>query len=217
MTRRFVVEDGVSRSPKEIAPGRDRIGAFGVKACSDVDLWVSLGMSPEKARSLAESPTYDSDVLRGIGDGAPWTRFIAARELVSRSMLRKVSRGASMSAPSTVRDFLTLKLAGETVEKFVVMFLDSQHRLLAVETMFTGTLAQTSVYPREVVKAALRHNAAAVIFAHNHPSGVCEPSRADELLTSALKNALALVDVRALDHFIVAGPNVTSFAEKGLI
>ena len=99
---------------------------------------------------------------------------------------------------------------------FVCLFLDSQHRLIASEELFRGSLAQTSVYPREVVKAALRHNAAAVIFAHNHPSGVAEPSRVDELLTQALKQALALVDIRTLDHFVVAGANVTSFAERGL-
>jgi DNA repair protein RadC len=99
----------------------------------------------------------------------------------------------------------------------VVLFLDSQHRLIACEELFRGTLAQTSVYPREVVKAALAHNAAAVILCHNHPSGIAEPSRADELLTQALKQALALVDIRTLDHFVVAGANVISFSERGLI
>jgi DNA repair protein RadC len=102
-------------------------------------------------------------------------------------------------------------------EIFVVLFLDSQHRLIAADEMFRGTLAQTSVYPREIVKAALDRNAAAVIFAHNHPSGVAEPSRADELLTQALKQALALVDIRTLDHFVVAGNRVVSFAERGLL
>jgi len=97
------------------------------------------------------------------------------------------------------------------------VFLDAQHRVLASEELFRGTLTQTSVYPREIVKAALRHNAAAVIFAHNHPSGVAEPSRADEMLTTALKQALALVDVKVLDHFIVAGGSVISFAERGLL
>jgi DNA repair protein RadC len=95
--------------------------------------------------------------------------------------------------------------------------LDSQHRLIACEELFRGTLAQTSVYPREVVKAALRHNAAAIIFAHNHPSGVAEPSRADEMLTTALKQALALIDCRTLDHLIVGGTKITSLAERGLI
>ena len=99
----------------------------------------------------------------------------------------------------------------------MALFLDSQHRLLAAEELFRGTLAQTSVYPREVVKSALAHNAAAVIFAHNHPSGVAEPSRADELLTQALRQALSLVDIRTLDHFVVAGAQVVSFAERGLL
>ncbi len=102
-------------------------------------------------------------------------------------------------------------------EVFVVLFLDSQNRLIAAEEMFRGTLAQTSVYPREVVKAALGHNAAAVIFAHNHPSGVAEPSRADEMLTTALKQALALIDCRTLDHVVVASDRTTSFAERGLL
>jgi DNA repair protein RadC len=122
-----------------------------------------------------------------------------------------------MTSPDAVRDFLRYALAPESVEVFVVLFLDSQHRLIAADEIARGTLAQTSVYPREVVKAALAHDAAAVVLAHNHPSGVAEPSRADELLTRSLRDALALVDVRTLDHFIVAGPAVTSFAERGLI
>ena len=99
----------------------------------------------------------------------------------------------------------------------MVLFLDAQNRLIACEEMFRGTLTQTSVYPREVVKAALKHNAAAVIFAHNHPSGVAEPSRADEVLTVALKQALSLVECKALDHFIVATEKTISFAERGLL
>ena len=100
---------------------------------------------------------------------------------------------------------------------FLALFLDSQNRLLAARELFRGTLAQTSVYPREVVKAALAHNAAGLVFAHNHPSGVAEPSRADELLTQSLRQALALVDIRTLDHFVVAGTRVVSFAERGLL
>jgi len=122
-----------------------------------------------------------------------------------------------LNAPAAVKDCLKIHFAGREYESFVVLHLDAQHRLLGVDDLFHGTLTQTSVYPREVVKAALRHNAAAVIFAHNHPSGVAEPSKSDEMLTQALKQALALVDVRALDHFIVAGSEVLSFAERGLI
>ena len=123
----------------------------------------------------------------------------------------------ALSSPEAVRDYLRLLLHDRGHEVFVCVFLDAQHRVIACDELFRGTLAQTSVYPREVVKAALAHNAAAVIFAHNHPSGVAEPSRADELLTQTLKQALALVDVRVLDHFVVAGTALVSFAERGLI
>ncbi|OYV39119.1 MAG: DNA repair protein [Thiomonas sp. 20-64-5] len=125
--------------------------------------------------------------------------------------------GDAMSSPQAVRDYLRLRLSGLEYEVFCIMFLYSQHRVIGFEEMFRGTLNQASVYPREVVKQALANNAAAVILAHNHPSGVAEPSRADQNLTEALKNALALVDVRVLDHFIVAGMGVLSFAEWGLI
>src|SRR5689334_11934647 len=123
----------------------------------------------------------------------------------------------TLASPEAVRSYLRLSLHERAHEVFTCVFLDSQHRVIACDELFRGTLAQTSVYPREVVKAALGHNAAAVIFAHNHPSGVAEPSRADELLTQALKQALALVDVRTLDHFVVAGHRVVSFAERGLL
>jgi DNA repair protein RadC len=116
-----------------------------------------------------------------------------------------------------VRDYLQLLLGGRHQEVFLVLFLDTQHRVIASEELFHGTLNQTSVYPREVVKRALAHNAAAVILAHNHPSGVAEPSQSDQLLTSALKQALSLVDVRVLDHFVVAVGQTLSFAEKGLL
>ena len=129
----------------------------------------------------------------------------------------RMRSGPVLSAPTAVRDYLRLSLSDRGHEVFVCIFLDAQHRVIACDELFRGTLAQTSVYPREVVKAALAHNAAAVIFAHNHPSGIAEPSRADELLTQTLKQALALVDIRALDHFVVAGAASVSFAERGLI
>jgi DNA repair protein RadC len=122
-----------------------------------------------------------------------------------------------LTSTEAVRKYLHLRLADREHEVFVALFLDSQNRLIAAEELFRGTLAQTSVYPREVVKTALKYNAAAVIFAHNHPSGVAEPSRADELLTASLRQALALMDIRTLDHLIVAGSNVISLAERGLI
>lgn len=125
--------------------------------------------------------------------------------------------GVSLSSPDAVRDYLRLLLAGETREVFAVLYLDAQNRLIEAETPFYGTINQTSVHPREVVRQALHHNAAAVVFAHNHPSGLAEPSRADMLLTCVLKEALALVDVKALDHFIVAGLGIFSFAEHGIL
>ena len=124
---------------------------------------------------------------------------------------------SALGSPREVRDYLRLLLARADREVFVVLMLDAQHRVIASEELFRGTLTQTSVYPREVVKAALARNAAAVIFAHNHPSGVAEPSHADELLTHSLKSALGLVDVQVLDHFIVAGSRILSFAERGLL
>ena len=123
----------------------------------------------------------------------------------------------ALSSPSAVRDYLRIRLHDRGHEVFVVVFLDAQHRVIATEELFRGTLTQTSVYPREVVKAALAHNAASILFAHNHPSGVTEPSRADELLTQALKHALELVDVKVLDHFVIAGSGSVSFAERGLL
>ena len=137
----------------------------------------------------------------------------AARRVLSH----RVRRGTALTSPQTVRDQLRLNLGLLEHEVFVALLLDSQHRLIEYVELFRGTLAQTSVYPREVVKIALMRNAAAMIFAHNHPSGVPEPSRADELLTQSLKQALALVDVRVLDHFIVAGAEIVSFAERGLL
>ena len=123
----------------------------------------------------------------------------------------------SLSSPHAVRDYLRMKLASAEREEFMAIWLDAQNRVMGCATISTGTLTQTSVFPREVVKESLRVNAAAVIFAHNHPSGIAEPSRADETLTQALKKALALVDVRVLDHFIVGGSAVMSFAERGLL
>ena len=122
-----------------------------------------------------------------------------------------------MSSPPVVRDFLRIKLGALEHEVFAVIHLDSQHRVIEYVEMFRGTVSQTSVYPREIVKEALVRNSAAMILVHNHPSGVVEPSRADEALTQTVKAALALVDVRVIDHLIVAGPAVLSFAERGLL
>ena len=141
----------------------------------------------------------------------------AALELAARTLTEQLTIRESLTSPGAVRDLLRLKLAGLPHEVFICIQLDAQHRVIAVEELFRGTLTQTSVYPREVVKASLRANAAAVIFAHNHPSGAAQPSQADELLTRNLKDALAMVDVKVLDHFIVAGNQALSFAERGLL
>lgn len=123
--------------------------------------------------------------------------------------------GISFISSDETRDWLRLKMAGLEREEFIVLFLDNQHQLLANETLFTGTINHTEVYPREIVKAALRYNAAAVILAHNHPSGMAEPSKADRLITNSLKSALLLVEVRILDRFVVGRPDIVSFAERG--
>ena len=145
-------------------------------------------------------------------------KLMAARELLRRALEDDFEESSeSMSSPAAVRDYLRLFLCGQEFESFVAIWLDAQHRLIAGMELFRGTLTQTSVYPREVVKKGLKLNAAAVIFAHNHPSGVAEPSQSDRMLTDALKQALSLVDVRVLDHFIVADNTVMSFAERGMI
>jgi len=147
----------------------------------------------------------------------PTMKLQAVRELATRAMAEDLKGRDCLTSPGAVRDLLRHKLAGLPHEVFVCIQLDAQHRVIAIEELFRGTLTQTSVYPREVVKAALRANAAAVIFAHNHPSGACQPSQADELLTRNLKDALAMVDVKVLDHFIIAGTSALSFAERGLL
>jgi DNA repair protein RadC len=142
----------------------------------------------------------------------------AAKELLARALSEEMQEGEVLSSPDKVRDFLRLRLAERPHEVFMVLLMDVQHRLLADVELFRGTLTQTSVYPREVVKLALSHNAAAVIFAHNHPSGVPEPSQADIHLTHALRQALSLVDVRTIDHIVLGGTALpVSFAERGLL
>jgi DNA repair protein RadC len=141
----------------------------------------------------------------------------ASRELVARGFAEVLRFRDALSSPAAVRSLLITSLSHLQYEAFVVLFLDPNHRLITTRECFRGTLNQTAVHPREVVKLALGYNASAVIFAHNHPSGALEPSQADRWLTDQLKAALALVDVRVLDHFIVAGNQTLSMAEKGLI
>lgn len=165
---------------------------------------------------LLTAPRRDLQQVTGFGP-AKCAQLHAVLELARRALREEVRRDTTLNTPAKVRDYLKLSLRNERQEVFHALFLDAQNRLIADETLFRGTLTQTSVFPREIVKEALRHNAGAVIFAHNHPSGLAEPSRADEMLTRALKDALALVDVRVLDHLIVAGNASVSFAERGLV
>ena len=147
-------------------------------------------------------------------------RVASADEVLSQAwdvLADRVKPGVTLSSPQDVKDYLRLAIGMLEHEVFCVVFLDSQHRIIELRQMFRGTVTQTSVYPREVVKESLELNAAAVILAHNHPSGAADPSRADEYLTQTLKSALALVGVRVLDHLVVVGADVCSFAERGLV
>ena len=212
---------------------RERLLAQGPRALADAELIAILlrtGIRGSSAVDLARGllsrfgsvgALLAADTRRLAGEPrlghAKLAQFQAALELARRAMHEELTRGNALSSPRAVRDFLRLTLSGREREVFLVLLLDAQHRVIGVEELFAGTLTQTSVYPREVVRLALGRNAAAVIFAHNHPSGVAEPSGADELLTRALKTALALVDVQVLDHFIVAGAHANSLAERGLL
>lgn len=169
----------------------------------------------EKANAVKneDSPVY---LVHTLPTQAPVEDAVIAHALdILKSRMR--TPGNIMNSPREIKSYLSLTLAQREHEVFVVLFLDAQHRLIESEELFRGTLTQTSVYPREVVKRALFHNAAAVVLAHNHPSGNITESSSDVMLTGALKSALSLVDVRVLDHMIVAGMNISSFAEKGLI
>ena len=212
---------------------REKLLKNGAVNLSDAELlaiFLRTGMAGKSAVDLARDLIKRFGSLTGLfaadqsafcqvpGMGpAKFTQLQAVLEMARRALAEKLQNGDVMSSPKSVRDYLRLTLAGKRHEVFVGIFLDAQNRSIAAEELFNGTLTQTSVYPREVVKRALHHNAAAMIFAHNHPSGVAEPSHADEILTQSLKQALALVDVKVLDHFIVGGGTAMSFAERGLI
>lgn len=212
---------------------RERLLAHGPQTLSDAELlaiFLRTGVPGASALDLSRQLLGRFDGLAGLiaadleqfsqtkGLGAAkYVQLQAALELARRAIDERLRRDTVLNSPDRVRQYLQLQLARREHEVFAVLYLDAQNRLLKCEELFRGTLTQTSVHPRELVKQALRHNAAAVILAHNHPSGVAEPSRADELLTRALKDALALVDIRVLDHLIVAGNTTVSFAERGLI
>jgi DNA repair protein RadC len=212
---------------------REKLLELGVEALSDAELlaiFLRVGVTGKSAVDLARDLLTQFGCLNGIfaaqlteltqvhGIGSSkYVQLQAIFEMSRRALNEQMQVKDILSSPKQVRDYLCLKLGNLTREVFLVLFLDAQNRIVTTEEMFSGTLTQTSVYPREVVKRALHHNAASVIFAHNHPSGIAQQSQADELITKQLKQALALVDVRVLDHFIVAGNNTLSFAEQGLL
>jgi DNA repair protein RadC len=210
---------------------RERLLAQGAGSLSDAELVAVLlrtGVRGKSAVDLARElierfqglggllERLGSESVKGIGD-AKRAQFAAAVELARRSLTEQMKKRSALTSPGAVRDYLRLALSGKPHEVFICIWLDAQHRVIDCAELFRGTLTQTSVYPREIVKAALSANAAAVIFAHNHPSGAAQPSQADELLTRNLKEALALVEIKVLDHFIVAGNQAISFAERGLL
>ena len=186
----------------------------GVKGKSAVELGRGLLQHFGSLSALCNAPLAAFEKVHGLGP-AKYAQLKAVMELAQRAVSEHMETGDTLSSPDSARQFLRLRLGRQRHESFLVLFLDVKNRLIACEEMFRGTLTHTSVYPREVVKAALGHNAASLMLAHNHPSGTPDPSESDLLLTQALVQALALVDVRILDHFVVAGPHVHSFAEHG--
>jgi len=212
---------------------REKLLSKGATALSDAELvgiFLRTGVAGKSAVDLAREVVAQFGSLsalcgadqktfcniHGLGV-AKYVQLQAVLEMAQRALGEKLKQGVALNSPQAVRDYLRLRLHHRPHEVFVGVFLDAQNRVVAGEDLFSGTLTQTSVYPREVVKRALHHNAAAVIFAHNHPSGVAEPSRADETLTATLKRALALVDVGVLDHFVVGADSTLSFVERGLL
>ncbi len=218
--------------PQEARP-REKLLARGPGALSDAELLALLlrsGMKGKNVLQLAEELAQRFGGLSGLLHAGPAqlvqvkglgpakrAEILAVLELARRALSEQLKARSVFDSPKAVREHLQLQLGALPHEVFAVMFLDSQHRLIALEEMFRGTLTQTSVYPREVVLRALALGAAAVVLAHNHPSGSVQPSRADEALTQTLKSALALVDVRVLDHFIVTRDQALSMAEQGRI
>jgi len=166
---------------------------------------------------LLHASADDLKRIKGLGGPAKRAELIAVLELARRALAEQLRQRPALDSPRALREYLQLHLARHRHEVFAVLFFDNLNRLLALEELFRGTLTHTSVYPREVALRALHHHAAAVVLAHNHPSGNAQPSSADEALTQTLKAALALVDVRVLDHFIVTPGNTVSMAEKGLL
>jgi DNA repair protein RadC len=218
----------------EHARPREKLIARGATALADTELLALLlrtGVAGKNVLQLAQelherfgglagllqaSPEQLRGV-RGMGGATKRAELVAVLELARRAMAEQLSQRAVFDAPEAVRQYVQMHIGTRPHEVFAVLFLDAQHRLIVLEELFRGTLTQTSVYPREVVLRALHHHAAAVVLAHNHPSGSIEPSRADETLTQTLRAALSLVDVRVLDHVIVSTGRSFSMAERGLL
>jgi len=223
---------GISDWPEHQRP-RERLIQEGAPALSDAELLAVLlrvGVKGKNAVELARDMVGHFGSLQGLfgasmaefcaihGLGsAKFAQLQAVMELARRAIEEQLKSGCALSSPQAVKQYLRMLFNGKSHESFHVLFLDVKNRLLISREMFRGTLTHTSVYPREVVKEALARNAASVMLAHNHPSGSPEPSESDLLLTRALVQALALVDIRILDHFVVAGQQVHSFAEHGQI
>lgn len=188
----------------------------GTPGKSAVDLARELINSFGSLKALLNADRAQFCAGVGLGD-AKYAQLQAVLEMARRHFAEILQKGDVLSSPELTRAYLSAQLRGYSYEVFACLFLDNQNRVLQLEELFRGTINGASVYPREVVKRALHHNAAAVIFAHNHPSGVCEPSRADQQITETLKQALALLDIRVLDHFIIGEGLPFSFAEHGLL
>lgn len=223
---------GISDWPAAERP-REKLLARGASALSDAELlaiFLRTGLPGKSAVELARELLQHFDGLRGLleaeqnafcavkGMGeAKFVQLQASLELSRRHLLSTLQRGDALTSPTDTRSYLSAQLRHREREIFACLYLDNRHRVLGYEELFFGTIDGASVHPREVVRRAIAHNAAAVILAHNHPSGVTEPSRSDEDITRRLKDALALVDVRVLDHMIVGDGAITSLAERGLI
>ncbi|CAM3717815.1 MULTISPECIES: RadC family protein [Pseudoalteromonas] len=188
----------------------------GIKGLNAIELAESLLQEQQTLQRLFNASLEEFSALKGLGV-AKYTQLQAVLELSRRYLKEECLRETVFQNPTAVRDYLSAQLRGLGHEVFMVLYLDNQNRLIKDEVLFHGTINAASVYPREVVKAALKYHSAAVIFAHNHPSGVAEPSEADKLITKKLQQGLALVDINVLDHLIVAGSHCISFAERGLI
>lgn len=189
---------------------------IGIKGKTAVDLAQGLLEEFGSLRALMQADCASFTQAKGLGN-AKYAQLQAVLEMARRYTFEELDRGDVLTSPEATRAYLSNQLRGYHYEVFACLFLDNQHHILEFEELFRGTIDGASVYPREVVKKALDHNAAAVIFAHNHPSGIAEPSQADKLITDKLKQALGLLDIRVLDHFIIGDGIPYSFAEHGLL